>query len=293
MGRSSRCSSCNKKKEDCKCSKKDKEIQKVRTNCFIETHNFNSQVSQPCNGSSTVVFENVTNNHNKTRIEAVSTTLPPCTAILIIETRDGGPPIERVLTRQELFSIEVEDISRISVRCQGNPTGFCTVNIFVSKTFCICCPKDPGSSCCLSCNKGNKNCNCKEKQEVETTCFIGTHSPPNSFYTQPCNGSSIVAFEDLTNNHNKTLIQATSFSPPPCTAILIIETRDGGSPIERILPFSENPPTQFTIEVENVKRISVRCQGNPTGFCQVLIGIQKTFCICCPKDPISHSCFNC
>ncbi|PUB18247.1 hypothetical protein C8K15_101452 [Paenisporosarcina sp. OV554] len=289
MGHSSRCTSCKKKKDDCKCSHKYLENQREETTCFIDSHDFRSTVTQPCNGSTTVVFEDLTNNHNITRIEASTFTTPPCTAILIIETRDGCPPIERVLSTGENLSIEVEDLRRVSVRCEGNPTGFCNVTVTGSKTFCICCPKDAVLHSCSSCNQRKETCNCKEEQKIETTCFIDSHSPLTSFYNLPC-GTSIVAFEDLTNNHNKMMIQGFNNDSSPCTTILIIETRNGCPPIERILPLV---PNQFNIEVEDVKKVSIRCQGNSTGTCSVTFNIQKTFCICCPKDPDSHYCFNC
>ena len=322
------CSGCYQKKNNCKCADEHKEKQKMKnlnfsrskrkenykekeqkiedpcffcneeeedeTICFIASHDFNSVVTQPCNGSSTVVFENFTDNHNKTGIEAITFTPAPCTGILIIETSDGGPPIERVLERTENLSIEVENVSRVSVRCEGNPTGSCQVNIRGSKTFCICCPKSLDSHCCSPGNLREENCDCMEEQEVETTCFIDTHSLPISVYTLPCNGSSTMAFEDVTNNHNKTMIQATSFTPAPCTAILTIETKDGCPPIERILPslLEGGSPTQLNIEVEDVRSVSIRCQGNPLGSCDVFLAIQKTFCICCPQNLDLESCFD-
>src|SRR5688572_29283703 len=73
------------------------------------------------------------------------------------------------------------------------------------------------------------------KSNDKSNCFIDQHFS-NFFNIQSCNGSDQVVFEDLTDNHNKTLIIAQSFTSGPCTVILIIETRDDCRPIERILP---------------------------------------------------------
>ncbi|PUB18246.1 hypothetical protein C8K15_101451 [Paenisporosarcina sp. OV554] len=148
MDSSSLCSTCKQRKEGCKCSHEyNREKQKIETTCFVETHDFNSGISQPCNGSTKVIFEDLTNNHNKTMIQALSIEAP-CIPILIIETKDGRPPIERTLEFLLGINIEVENVKRVSVRCQGNPTGTCSVIFFIQKTFCICCPIDSISHRC-------------------------------------------------------------------------------------------------------------------------------------------------
>jgi CRISPR/Cas system CSM-associated protein Csm3 (group 7 of RAMP superfamily) len=142
---------------------------------------------------------------------------------------------------------------------------------------------------CSICNEKNNKCKCKEKKQVQNTCFVQNHNT-NQFFAQPCNGSTQVIFEDFTDNHNKTLIEAASFNSAPCTAIIIIETRNRVT-IERILPpLTQNALTEVSFQVEDLRRISIRCQGDPTGTCVVNVGIQKSFCICCPEDPNSHGC---
>ncbi len=120
------------------------------------------------------------------------------------------------------------------------------------------------------------------KKEVKDKCFIDFHSTFLDV-TQPCNGTTVVYYQDTTDNHNKASIIIENFSE--CTLIAIIETRDGKS--------FEIPVTAFQgqfglfgergITVENLLRVSVRCEGGgPEAICQGSIDIDRTFCICCP-----------
>lgn len=124
---------------------------KNKSTCFTGQHFFSAGNVQPCDGTSQVVFEDFTNNHNKIQIFAQNNTASPCTTILIIETRHN-PPMERILPNvvqgvAPTLVIEVEDVRRVSVRCQGNPGGFCNYFLDFQKAFCICCPGDLNKHC--------------------------------------------------------------------------------------------------------------------------------------------------
>jgi hypothetical protein len=139
-----------KNRDDDKCPDEER---KDGTSCFIDQNVITFFNVQPCNGSSQVVFEEFTDNHNKTGISVTNSTSPPCTTILIIETRDDSPPIERILPgvvqgQANTANFQVENLKRLSVRCQGNPVGFCSYTMTIRKTFCICCPPDSNENCC-------------------------------------------------------------------------------------------------------------------------------------------------
>jgi hypothetical protein len=268
----------NKEKDKYKNKEKDTDREKrnKETTCFIDQHSFNGITSQPCNGIPRVIFEDVTSNHNKVLIFAQTLTPAPCISTLTIETRDEI--ISRVLNPSLPLIIQVEDLKRITLLCQGNPTGVCEVAINFTKTFFICCPtktNDQKSCCCTDENKVDTH---TKNKKVESTCFIDQHQA-SIVVQQPCNGNTTVVFEDLTDNHNKFLVQINNNTPAPCLATLIIETDD--RTITRELPNQVGQTNAtFGIEVADVRRVSIRCQGNPAGACTLDFRFQKTFCIC-------------
>jgi hypothetical protein len=244
---------------------------KNNTACFIDQHFFGNFVDLPCNGIPIVVFENLTPNHNKAVIMGRTTTLPPCRATLIIETpnqiiqRDLESPIN-TQTLASTLNIQVEDLRRVSILCQGNPGGTCRVFFSIQKTFFICCS-----------DKSDKknDCGCRKKGRNQDTSFIGQHSFFSSVI-QSCNGSTKVIFEDATTNHNKIGFTITSSTTAPCQAFLIIDTDHGI--ITRDIP-NFTGQNVLGIQLEDVRRITVRCQGNPSGTCNLTFSGAKTFCV--------------
>ena len=122
------------------------------------------------------------------------------------------------------------------------------------------------------------------KEEEEQECFVQQEFVFLNI-AQRCDGTTIIHFEDFTDNHNKVLIDLVSFTPQPCTLTVIIETRDGKT-IERSIPVDPFfTQAERVFQVENVCRISVRCAGGtPASICRGNVFLTKTFCICCPGD---------
>ncbi|HWL25486.1 MAG TPA: hypothetical protein VNR38_17355 [Ureibacillus sp.] len=127
-----------------------------------------------------------------------------------------------------------------------------------------------------------KNIICNDSaQTCSVRSFINT-----LFFSQVCNGIASTFFEDLSKNSVDILIGITNFTPLPCVMTIIIELKNGEI-LERVVPAAVAIPNQGTFEnaisfeFKNVKRIQIRCEGNPQGNCSGLITIQKFFCVCC------------
>jgi hypothetical protein len=248
------------------------DVEKNKPDCFIAENNFSSLTDQPCNGIPVVIFEDLTNNHNKILINAQTVTPAPCRATIIIETRnqiiqrDLDSPIPPNFFSVTPLNIQVEDLRRISIVCQGNPGGICRVFYSIQKTFSICCTNG---------QEEEENCGCLNKDKNIGSSFISQHNF-NSLVQQPCDGSTSLIFEDGTSNHNKTFINVQYGTSAPCQATLVIETDH--ETIIRELPNFPGFKT-FGIQMKDVRRFYVRCQGNPGGFCDLNIFGTKTFCI--------------
>jgi hypothetical protein len=259
-------------KIDDKCEQEKKTLSGKEI-CFSDTHSTGGLQAQLCNGVPIVLFEDITGSHTKTMINAVNIAGPPCISTLIIETR--GKIIRREIPfGQEGFStlnIQLEDVKRISLVCEGNPTGICEVSYTITKTFIFCCSRE----------EKDLECGCSKQENEKETCFMDQHSF-SSFIVQPCDGSSNVVFEDLAGEHSNLFITALNFTESPCKATLIIETKN--RTITRDLPAQVSQFTfgfaMFSIEVEDVRRLSLRCQGNPGGACTVSFSVQKNYCFC-------------
>ncbi|HDR6311627.1 TPA: exosporium protein D [Bacillus cereus] len=136
-----------------------------KANCFIETHTISGSGANltgniplnllvPPNTSNLPVFEDFTNNHNKTLLQISSTpfsAFPALPLTIIIRTRRSNNPIVATLTTDEVGNLggprvfQVEDFESLSV---SNTNQFQTgeLNVFIQKTFCICC-NDQSNSC--------------------------------------------------------------------------------------------------------------------------------------------------
>jgi hypothetical protein len=110
------------------------------------------------------------------------------------------------------------------------------------------------------------------KKEKPHTPFIGEHSAFGGFEDLPP-GAEKTLFEDLTTNHNKTMVLFFVSEGP---ATIIISTRDGKK-IERTVVRNNN---SITIQVENIKKVTVRCDSI-LGTCSGQVTVEETFCIFC------------
>ncbi|KEK25713.1 exosporium protein D [Bacillus gaemokensis] len=118
-----------------------------KDNCFVETHtiagtgtnltgNIPLNVFLPTNTSRTL-FEDFTNNHNKTLLQFfVTGTSAPIG--VTIQTRGSRLPITAILSPTETRIFQVEDFqSLILSNATTDDAG--SLGVFIQKTFCICC----------------------------------------------------------------------------------------------------------------------------------------------------------
>ncbi|MCU5331633.1 exosporium protein D [Bacillus wiedmannii] len=129
-----------------------------------------------------------------------------------------------------------------------------------------------------------------DSEQQKAFCSIATHTisgtginlngnilldifvPPNS---------TITAFEDFTNNHNKALLQFFVIGGLPPVTVTIV-TRNSSRPITVTL---EALDTRI-FQVEDFKSLIFTNATNENGG--VSIFVEKTFCICCNSE--SNSC---
>ncbi|MFZ5354008.1 MAG: hypothetical protein ACOZCL_14985 [Bacillota bacterium] len=228
---------------------------------FIDQHNTNLIFfSQQCNGEEVVIFEDFTNNHSKSTINAITNNTLPCVATIIFETMDGNritrelrPGGQNVFIVNRLFF--VEDLRRVLIRCDGDPAGVCSGRIRINKTFCI--------ACCRPAHKSVKSDN----------CFVDTHIT-SATVLSPCDGTPTEVYENFTPNHNKTAV-SLRFITPECQLSLILVTK--GETITR----SFADPIDTILQVEDLQSISVECTGDAADICLASIVIRNSFCICC------------
>ncbi|MCU5707908.1 exosporium protein D [Bacillus wiedmannii] len=89
------------------------------------------------------VFEDFTNNHNKTLIQlfVIGMSAPVDVTIL---TRGSNRPITTTLQPVQTKIFQVEDFQSLTLTKHEGPAS--GVSLFVQKTFCICC-NNQGNSC--------------------------------------------------------------------------------------------------------------------------------------------------
>ena len=124
-------------------------------------------------------------------------------------------------------------------------------------------------------------------------CFTDTHSYNGTFIV----GSGVAdltVIEDVTCNHNKTLLVLASVDPSqvsedfPQPLEIKIYTRCCDRPISTVLL----PETFKSFTVENFERLVVSNVGTGEGALAVSMG--KTFCICCGIENINNkNCHSC
>lgn len=124
-----------------------------KNNCFVETHTIggsgeNSNGNIPIsvdllNTTPQTVFEDFTNNHNKTLIQLFIVGMSAPVQVTIL-TRSSSIPITTTLQPVQTKIFQVEDFQSLTLTKQEGPTS--VVSLFIKKTFCICC-NDSNDSC--------------------------------------------------------------------------------------------------------------------------------------------------
>ncbi|HHT7240281.1 MULTISPECIES: exosporium protein D [Bacillus] len=256
-----------------------------KENCFIETHtiagsNIPLDIIVPAN-TSRIVFEDSTNNHNKTLLQFhVSGTSAPI--VVTIRIRNSHRPITATIATGETRILQVENFESLTLT--NNTTTSSDIGIFIQKTFCICC--------------SDRNDYYKEQSHSlnqKSNCFIETHTIAGSGTTSTGNvpldiivppNTSRAVFEDLTSNHNKTLLQ---ISVPNDSGPIEVTIRTRSSSIPIIATIVPNEIRIFQVEDFQILTLT----NNSDTFDFIDIFIQKTFCICCndqnnPCDECYH-----
>ena len=111
-------------------------------------------------------------------------------------------------------------------------------------------------------------------------CSVATHTVGFNF-VQACDGTEVIYFQDITDNHNKVLVQVFSTTTSEdCQMELVIN-----GTTSFIIPTAVvGNSGYFAVQVEDVKTVGIRCTciTGTCGNCSGFVAIQKTFCICCP-----------
>lgn len=124
-----------------------------KNNCFVETHtisgsgeNLNGNIPisiDLLNTTPQTVFEDFTNNHNKTLIQLFIVGMSAPVQVTIL-TRRSSISITTTLQPVQTKIFQVEDFQSLTLTKQEGPTS--VVSLFIQKTFCICC-NDNNNSC--------------------------------------------------------------------------------------------------------------------------------------------------
>lgn len=117
--------------------------------------------------------------------------------------------------------------------------------------------------------QGNYNCNCNDP----VTRSVGIS------INQPCDGTTRMLFEDITDTEGFYQVEVYNYSSTPstCTMTVTLELANGTT-VERTVT------RQVELFVDNLRRASIRCQGNPTGTCSGSLYVYKTFRFCCTDE---------
>jgi len=264
------------------CKKKHCQIasHKVRGDSQGLTGNIPFQVNLLGGAEDIIVFEDYTDNHNKTLLQlSAETSLVENTFSILdvkIFTRDSDEPIEIRLSTNPfgpVFTgiprgIQVENFVRLTV---SNPlTTIGVLRVHIEKTFCICCGQ-----------------NHLEDHFVQGSGLNQTGNIPILFPLRP-NETEII-FSDNTDNHNKTLIQIKSigvFPFPPFPLQVFIFTKDSFLPIIAEIQGSElfGEGNTRAFQVENFRFLAIRFNDDVAlRQAAAEVFIQKTFCIGCEE----------
>ncbi|MDM5199820.1 hypothetical protein QUF79_17540 [Fictibacillus enclensis] len=110
-------------------------------NCNVGTHTIGGSETPadtifPIVTGLNTIFEDQTNNHNKTLINIQNNGGAPI--VVNINTRECGGPIVFTLIPGQRRVFQVEDFESLTVTATTDGT----ISLFVQKTFCICCEEE-------------------------------------------------------------------------------------------------------------------------------------------------------
>ncbi|MGG1575350.1 hypothetical protein [Fictibacillus sp. NRS-1165] len=114
-------------------------------NCHVETHTIGGPETSVDTSFNIVtglntIFEDLTNNHNKTLINIQNNGGSPI--VVNINTRECKGPISFTLNSGRRRAFQVEDFDSLTI----NSVDGGSVSLFVQKTFCICCEEEKEES---------------------------------------------------------------------------------------------------------------------------------------------------
>ncbi|MEQ3595223.1 exosporium protein D [Bacillus albus] len=141
------CICCNNQNDYCKKYYNEPSYSHCqKDNCYIETHTIAGSNTTPTENSpltiivppraSRRVFEDFTNNHNKTLIQ-ISVPSDVSSIEVTIRTRRSPTPIIATLIPDETRVFQVEDFQSLTLTNNTEILDF--IDILIQKTFCICC----------------------------------------------------------------------------------------------------------------------------------------------------------
>ncbi len=217
--------------------------------CFVAKHEVSILNGVLHHGApNEVVFEDLTTNHNKIFFTFENFSLSS-TLIITVNTDTGElPPFElepRISQLQRSFiSFQVEDVRQVNIRAIGLEGEQSAYNMFVTKTFCICC--------------------------VKKNCFIDTHSSAFTNYGLRA-GISKTIFQDVTTNHNKTMVRIRGAGSQPVVVTFITD--------QGMVDKTIQPTKNLIIQLEDLRQILALVQDSNS---EISLSVEKTFCICCP-----------
>ncbi|SDM83862.1 hypothetical protein SAMN04488137_2175 [Fictibacillus solisalsi] len=112
-------------------------------NCNVGTHIIGGPETGagtifPISTGLTTIFEDQTNNHNKTLINIQNDVGAPI--VVNINTRECGGPIVFTLNPGQRRVFQVEDFESLTVTVTATASGI--ILLSVQKTFCICCEEE-------------------------------------------------------------------------------------------------------------------------------------------------------
>ncbi|WP_341357517.1 hypothetical protein [Rossellomorea sp. y25] len=237
--------------------------------CTIRQTTDGTDFSIPCDGSSRTFFRSITDTiHNEVSVDIQNRSeTEDCVMTLVIERRDGSIFTKVVQPPQPSetsngYSIYDQDVVSISVRCEGNPEKTCDGLIFFNSFSCYC----------IEC--GFRRCETKTVPSTDPGCMT---IPMNTFarFNQPCDGELRTILDNLSDRNSTTRVTIQNFSPE-CKMTAIIEANDGAK-IERTVIFT----LSFNLSVEDIRKVSIRCEGEPNGVCEGTVTSEKRSCLCC------------
>ncbi|MBP1934447.1 hypothetical protein J2Z37_004467 [Ammoniphilus resinae] len=229
--------------------------------CFTATHTPSAIIGTiDVNNPFVTVFEDTTMNHNKILFTVRNLSITETFTVTIHTDSDDPDPIivppnpdEPAALDSNETSVQVENARLITISSTHNTDDQPNFQFSVTKTFCICC-------------QGRQ-------------CSIDTHTFNNTIGVPA--GSSRTVFQDLTTNHNKTIVRLsiTQVEGAVLSNAGITATFRTDLVTENRTIFNFQP---LIIQWEDLREITLTPLADPGGSFNVAVEYQKTFCICCP-----------